>query len=45
MYHSDIKPANIMMDEYHNMFLIDTDSFHQDAYGENTTSLFYFPFI
>ena len=28
IYHSDIKLENIMMDREHNIYLIDTDSFH-----------------
>ena len=33
MYHSDIKPENIMMDKKDNIFLIDTDSFHKNENG------------
>ncbi len=29
LYHSDIKPQNIMVDKDYNIYLIDVDSFHK----------------
>ena len=45
MYHSDIKPDNIMMDQHDNIFLIDTDSFHQKKNEKAARTPGYTPFI